>query len=84
MSDSLKPLRQKADALEAKYGIEIYIGEECATTIGGYNISPLLKSAKVEEALEMLDRELAKYPENFFKQFTYSWIKGFEIVLKSF
>ncbi|MGN0165953.1 MAG: hypothetical protein ACI39R_07195 [Lachnospiraceae bacterium] len=68
LSEELLPLREKADELEKKFEIEIYIGEECADVIGGYAIEPLTDYATVDEALDVLDRELSKYPEGFLPQ----------------
>ena len=81
LRDSLKPLRTEADKLEEKYGVEIYLGEECSNILGGYTVAPLTEYSRVEDALEMLDEEMSKYPENFFEQFDYSWIKGLDIYL---
>ena len=83
LSDALKPLRAKADQLEQKYGVEIYIGEECANILGGYTVAPLTDYQKVEASLEMLDEEMQKYPQHFFEQFEYSWIEGLDIYLAS-
>ncbi len=68
VSDKLLPLREKADEIEEKYGVEILIGEECANIIGGYAISPLTDYELTEEALEVFDEELEKYPKGFFEQ----------------
>ncbi len=81
LSDSLKPLRMRADKLEEKYGVEIYIGEECSNIFGGYTVAPLTEYNGVESALKMLEEEMNKYPDNFFEQFEYSWVEGLEIYL---
>lgn len=83
LRDSLKPLRTKADKLEEKYGVEILIGEECSNILGGYTVAPLTEYRAVENALEILDEEMEKYPDNFFEQFDYSWIEGLDIYLAS-
>jgi len=83
LRDSLKPLRTEADKLEEKYGVEIYIGEECSNILGGYTVAPLTEYGAVEYALEILDEEMEKYPDNFFEQFDYSWIEGLDIYLAS-
>ncbi|MBE5922791.1 MAG: hypothetical protein E7269_08565 [Lachnospiraceae bacterium] len=81
LSAELLPLRAEADAMEEKYGVEIYIGEECANILGGYAVEPLTDYAMVEGALTTLDAEMSKYPDNFFEQFEYSWVEGLDIYL---
>lgn len=81
LSDSLRPLRVEADKLEEKYGVEIYIGEECSNILGGYTVAPLTDYNRVEDALKMLDKEMEKYPDDFFEQFEYSWVEGLDIYL---
>ncbi len=81
LNEALKPLRTRADKLEERYGIEIYIGEECSNILGGYSVAPLTAYNKVEDSLEMLEEEMGKYPDNFFEQFEYSWVEGLEIYL---
>lgn len=79
LSEYLKPLRARADKLEEKYGVNIYIGEESANIVGGYSVEPLTDYNLVEYALDMLEEEMAKYPDNFFSQFSYSWVDGLDI-----
>jgi hypothetical protein len=84
VSDELRPLKEKADQLEDKYDVEIYIGEECADLMGGYAVHPLNDYALLEEALHSLDEAMSRYPDNFFSQFEYSWYEdGLSIYLAS-
>jgi len=81
LSPELQPLREKADELEEKYKVDIYIGEECGNMIGGYVVEPLTGYHSIELALYELDSEMERYPINFFSQFRYSWLDGLDIYL---
>lgn len=77
----LAPLRERADELEERFGVAIRIGEECANILGGYAISPLTDYAKVEEALDVLEAELSKYPDRFFTQMKTEELTGIAFYL---
>ncbi len=62
------PLREKANELEEKYQVEIRIGEECNNIIDVYAIKPLADYGQIELALNTLDEQMARYPDNFFAQ----------------
>lgn len=81
LGENLIPLREKADKLQEKYGVDIYIGEECGDIISGYSIAPLVDYSKLEEALEILDVELAKYPKGFFEQLLGKQYRKFNIYI---
>lgn len=74
----LQTLRQKADALEAAYGVRILMSNQCETpaALCAYPsaMSDTLGDAEEEKrigfALERLERSLAMYPAGFFEQFT--------------
>lgn len=68
VGEELSPLREKANELEEKYQVEIRIGEECNNIIDVYAIKPLTDYAQVELALNTLDEQMARYPDNFFAQ----------------
>lgn len=79
--EELTELREKADALEERFGVDIYISDECSNIFGGYAIASLSDYEVVNEALNILEYELGKYPEGFFEQFKTSWIEGIDIYL---
>ncbi len=83
VSSDLKILREKADELEKKYSVEIYIGEECRNIFGGYAMDPLTNYSKVETAITALESQLKRYPQGFFKQFVTDYTKGLKIYLTS-
>lgn len=65
---SLETQRQRADALEEKFGIRVLIGEQIAAPCGQYarvEEDPTL----IDQALTQLETALSKYPEGFPAQF---------------
>lgn len=67
-STDFEELNQKAEVLEDKYGINIRLEAECGMYGDGYVISPLYDYDTTQKALDTLEKELSKYPDNFFKQ----------------
>ena len=83
VSEEFEVLKEKADQLEARYDVEIFIGDECSDFLGGYAVYPLNDYQLVEEALNSLDEEMSRYPDKFFSQFEYGWYDGLSIYLAS-
>ena len=81
--EALLPLRRRADGLEERYGVDIYIGEECSSIAGGYAVYPLTNLDLAEAALDIFERELGKYPEDFFTQMRVGGIDGYDFYLAS-
>lgn len=77
----LSDLRQRADDMEETYGVRIFISEECTNFLGGYVVMPESDYYTVEESLDVLEEQLAKYPAGFFDQFKGGWIDGIDIYL---
>lgn len=76
----LSKLRQRADVLEEKYGIKIYLSSQCrgmVTSDKEYSCTDELSRdgdtsieiSLLETALDELETFLLKYPNGFFKQF---------------
>lgn len=81
LSENLKPLREKADKIEKKHGIKIEIGQPCKNVIGGYAINDLTEYNSIDDALDALEVQLKRYPDNFFSQFKYDSYKGLLVYL---
>lgn len=64
----MEDLKTQAKALGEKYGVEIYVGQDCPKQLSGYQTEPALSAAKCRRALIFLEQALEKYPEGFFKQ----------------
>ena len=75
-------LREKADQLESKFGIELKISEECKGMFNSeYAVTPVSDREKIDGALSALEYELSKYPEDFFRQFMWEEVQGIDIYL---
>ncbi len=68
ISQDLLSMKEEADRLEEKYGIEIYIGQECGNVLGGYRVTPYVTPDGIDSMLDIVDREFEKYPKGFFEQ----------------
>lgn len=79
--EELSDLRARADQMENRYDIKIYISEECSNMIGGYAIEALSDYDQVSAALDILEQELSKYPEHFFNQLEWEWCSGLDIYI---
>lgn len=74
--DDLKPLKERADKLERKFGVEIYISNEClgVSNSTGYNCTnddydPDYEYDLIADSLNELNYTLEKYPKGYFRQF---------------
>ena len=65
--ENLADLKARVDALSEKYGIDIHISNECKQYLGGYLVFAENRRANIEEFLSVLEKELAKYPDDFFQ-----------------
>lgn len=75
-------LRQKANALEEEYGVEIYIGSDAMTNFAGaYHMGTCTDRGQIEVGLNSLERVLGMYPKGFFPQLDYGSVKGIKIHL---
>jgi hypothetical protein len=89
LGSNLKNAREKADAIEKKYGIRILIGNEVnALPVSYFRIvsseartSSNNIAADTEYALSELDNKLAHYPASFFGSFRKNGKKGLRISL---
>lgn len=67
--DALETLSARADEIGAKYGVEIYFGDEvenCYRDMYDYEIT--YNAVRIEQALNMLDEALALYPDGMLAQ----------------
>ncbi|MCC8138013.1 MAG: hypothetical protein LIO76_08135 [Clostridiales bacterium] len=78
---SLANVRSRADALEEKYGISVYLGGEVPEQVGNYRTEACLDEETLSVALDQLELILALYPENFFPQLLYDDLRGIRIYI---
>lgn len=77
LDTSLSAVRERADALEAKYGIRILLSEECRVPSrnGDFEVLMTSEDPNIDEAavlpiaLDRIEEALALYPDGFFEQF---------------
>ena len=77
LADDLSGVRTQADAIEARYDVDILLSNACAPACdaSGYQVTTSDQSgwgneaATIARALSQLDEALAVYPEGFFSQF---------------
>ncbi len=77
VGDHLTDVRARADGIGERYGIGIFMSNQCAVPLQGskYILSytdsfdPAAEAATVSKALDYIEATLAKYPEGFFAQF---------------
>jgi len=70
-----------AEELEEKYGVTIAIGQNIRTHHSYYTLDTCEDGAKIEYALEGLDRTLGAYPEGFLEQLSEISARTLEIHL---
>ncbi len=78
VSDELSEARDYADSLESKYGVKIFISSQCREP-AAYNFTYSIETTdnmsfndeaeEIMQSLEVLDKTLGMYPENFFTNF---------------
>ncbi len=67
-SDELSDFEARVKALEDRYGIVIYYGEECGNILLNYLLEPCTDYDLIDTAIRTLENEMAKYPDDFFLQ----------------
>lgn len=74
-------LKQRALELGKKYGVIIYVGNDCKTQFDEFSATRISNYEQVNRALDVLDEALSKYPEGFFRQLRYGDIHNIQIHL---
>ena len=74
-------LEERAAELGKKYGVTILVGEQCDTQFDEFSATQATDYAQVNQALSVLDRALAVYPEGFLRQLRYDTVYGIKIQL---
>lgn len=74
-------IKQRVEAIENAYGLDILIGEDCGTIFMDFTAAQVTDWDLLENALDTLEDALAGYPENFFPQLRYDSIHSIQIHL---
>ncbi len=77
----LSDLKAQADGLGARFGLQVKISDECRSIQDNYAVAAMSDRAALEESLDLLEKELSRYPEGFFRQFVWDGIEGMDIYL---
>lgn len=72
---------KKAEELEEKYGINIIYGENVPTTYTHYNIASTTDTEAMLYALEDIDRGLAVFPDDMFREMVEKCWTGYNLYL---
>ena len=76
-----KALYERAEEIGEKYGIEIRIAEQLDEDYLDFKVETMLDENQIEVALDVLEKGLSIYPENFLKQLLYGSIREIELHL---
>ena len=79
--ESQQKLEARAAELGKKYGVNILVGEQCDTQFDEFSATLATDPEQVNQALNVLDRALAVYPEGFLRQLRYGTAYGINIQL---
>lgn len=74
-------LFDRVEALSEKYGVEIFIADECSEKYGDYTMTLETDEMYVKSAVDTLEQVLAAYPDGFMEQLAYGTQKKTEIHL---
>lgn len=75
-------LYERAQELSDRYGVEILIGEQCELVYTHFESYALTDPIFLNEALDVLDNALSRYPDGFFRQLPFGTVETirFEVV----
>lgn len=74
-------LEERATEIGKKYGVNILVGEQCNTQFDEFSAALATNYEQVNQALGVLERALAVYPEGFLRQLRYDTVYGINIQL---
>ena len=72
-------LYERAQELSDRYGVEILIGEQCELVYTHFETYALTDPVFLNEALDVLDNALSRYPEGFFRQLPFGAVETIRI-----
>ena len=79
----LEDLRLRAQGLEETYGLKIWLGKDCLTDFDDFTAVHLSTPELIDAQLDILERALSAYPEDFFNQLRYDSYQQIHIQLVS-
>lgn len=76
-----KSLYDRAEAISARFGVNVLIAEQCSTDHSHYQAHQLMDSGYIRSALNVLEACLERYPEGFFRQLPHGPFERIQIEL---
>lgn len=64
----IQALKDRAHELGEKYGVSIFLADECKRDFPGYHAEPVYQTRLLKESLTVLEKALSSYPDDFFQQ----------------
>lgn len=64
----IQALKDRARVLGDKYGVNIFLADECKRDFPGYHAEPVYQTRLLKESLTLLEKALSSYPDDFFRQ----------------
>lgn len=64
----IQELKDRAHGLGEKYGVNIYLADECKREFPGYHAEPIYQTRLLKESLTVLEKALSSYPDDFLRQ----------------
>lgn len=80
-SEISETLYKKAEGISLKYGIELKIAEQTDTKFLDFSVRQELGEDEISLALDILEKVLASYPDNFMEQLLYGSQQEIEVHL---
>ena len=74
-------LEARAKELGEKYGLIIYVGEQCDTRFDDFYASLATDYDQVSSALNVLERAMSAYPEGMIRQLRYDYVQSIQVHL---
>ena len=74
-------IQERVENIENTYGLNILVGSDTAVSFFDFSVEQITDWELVDDALDILEKALEKYPENFFPQLRYDTIRSVEIHL---
>ena len=74
-------LLQRVEELEKRFGLEILTGSEAGTLFVDFSATQVMDWLMINDALNVLEKALSKYPDGFLRQLRYDTMRNLQIHL---
>lgn len=66
--EGIQALKDRAEILGKRYGVNIFLADDCKREFPGYHVEPVYQTRLLKESLSLLEKALSSYPDDFFQQ----------------